>query len=123
LQARRQIRRGAHRQLGLVPGASRFTDDDRAGGDADADRQGFDSRCPLDAMNDLQGRPHRWLGVFFVAPWPAKICQDGVPHVARDETIVAPNRIAAEGSIRVQQAAQFFRIKLFTQRRRTHSSS
>ena len=39
LQTRGQIRRAAHRQLGLVPRPGRFTDDDRTGGDADTDRQ------------------------------------------------------------------------------------
>ena len=39
LQSRRQIGCAAHRQLRLVTHACRFPDHDRAGGDADADRQ------------------------------------------------------------------------------------
>ena len=71
-------------------------------------------------MNDLQGRPHGALGVFFVRGGPAEIGQDAITHVAGDKPVVARNHIAAEGSIRVQQAAQLFGVELFTQRRRTH---
>ena len=71
-------------------------------------------------MNDLQGRPHGALGVFFVRGGPAEIGQDAITHVAGDKPVVARDHIAAEGSIRVQQAAQFFGVELFTQRRRTH---
>ena len=71
-------------------------------------------------MNDLQGRPHGALGVFFVRGGPAEIGQDAITHVAGDKPVVARDHIAAEGSIRVQQAAQLFGVELFTQRRRTH---
>ena len=71
-------------------------------------------------MNDLQGRPHGALGVFFVRGGPAEIGQDAITHVAGDKPVVARDHIAAEGSIRVQQAPQFFGVELFTQRRRTH---
>ncbi len=71
-------------------------------------------------MNDLQGRPHGTLGVFFVRGGPAEIGQDAITHVAGDKPVVARDHIAAEGSIRVQQAAQLFGVELFTQRRRTH---
>jgi hypothetical protein len=77
-------------------------------------------RRPFNGLNDLQCRPHRTLGVLFVRRGPAKICQDTIPHVSGDKPVVASNYIAAEGSIRVQQAAQFFGVELFTQRRRTH---
>ena len=71
-------------------------------------------------MHDLQGRPHGALGVLFVRGGPAEIGQDAIAHVAGDKTVVSCDHIAAKGSIRVQQAAQFFRVELFTQRRRTH---
>ena len=71
-------------------------------------------------MNDLQGRPHGALGVLFVRGGPAEIGQDAITHVAGDKPVVARDHIAAEGSIRVQQAAQLFGVELFTQRRRTH---
>ncbi len=71
-------------------------------------------------MNDLQGRPHGALGVVFVRGGPAEIGQDAVAHVAGDKPVVARDHLAAEGAIRVQQAAQFFGVELFTQRRRTH---
>ncbi len=74
LETRGQVGRAAHRQLGLIPHTGSFTDDDRAGGDADADRQVLGGRGPLDGMNDLQGRPHGALGVFFVRDGPAEIC-------------------------------------------------
>ena len=71
-------------------------------------------------MNDLQGRPHGALGVFFVRGGPAEIGQDAITDVAGDKPVVARDHIAAEGPIRVQQAAQLFGVELFTQRRRTH---
>ena len=71
-------------------------------------------------MNDLQGRPHGALGVVFVRGGPAEIGQDAITDVAGDKPVVARDHIAAEGSIRVQQAAQLFGVELFTQRRRTH---
>ena len=120
LQTRGQIGRAAHRQLRLVPRTGRFANDDRAGGDADTDRQVLGGGGPLDGMNDLQGRPHGALGVVFVCGGPAEIGQDAIAHVAGDKPVVARDHIAAEGSIRVQQAAQLFGVELFTQRRRTH---
>ncbi len=48
------------------------------------------------------------------------MCQDAITHVAGDKPVVAGDHLAAEGSIRVQQASQFFGVELFTQRRRTH---
>ena len=71
-------------------------------------------------MNDLQGRPHGALGVFFVRGGPAEIGQDAITHVAGDKPVVARDHIAAKDSIRVQQAAQLFGVELFTQRRRAH---
>ena len=71
-------------------------------------------------MNDLQGRPHGPLGVFFVRGGPAEIGQDAITHVAGDKPVVAGNHIAAEGSIRVQQAPQLFGVEFLAQRRRTH---
>ena len=37
-----------------------------------------------------------------------------------DKPVIACDHIAAEGAIYVQQAAQFFRVELLTQRGRTH---
>jgi hypothetical protein len=114
-----RLGRAAHRELRLVPHTGRLTDDDRAGGDAYTDGEVLGGRCLLDGMNDLQGRPHRPLGVFLVCRGPAEIRQDAIADVAGDKSIVARDHIAAEGSIRVQQATQFFGVELFTQRRRT----
>ncbi len=122
LQTRGQIGRPTHRQLGLVPGTRRFTDDDRARGDANTDRQALRGRRPLDGVNDLQGRPHGALGVFFVGGGPAEIRQDAITHVASDKPVVAGDHLAAEVAIRVQQATQFFGVEFFTQRRRADKS-
>ncbi len=51
---------------------------------------------------------------------PAKLRQDAIADVAGDKSVVARDHLAAKGSIRVQQAAQFFGIELFAQRRRTN---
>ena len=101
LQTGREIGCAAHRQLRLVPCPGRFTDDDRTGGDADADRQVLGGRGALDGMNDLQGSPHGAFGVFFVRGGPAEIGQDAIAHVAGDKPVVARDHLAAEGSIRV----------------------
>ena len=71
LQTRGEIGRHADRQLRLVPRTGRFADDDRAGGDADTDRQIFCGRGLFDGMNDLQGRPHGAFGIFLVRGGPA----------------------------------------------------
>jgi hypothetical protein len=60
------------------------------------------------------------LGVFLVRGGPAEIRQDAITHVAGDKPVVARDDIAAEGSIRMQQAPQLFGVKFFTQRRRAH---
>ena len=41
LQTRGQIGRAAYGQLGLIPRTGHLTDDDRAGGDANTDREGL----------------------------------------------------------------------------------
>jgi hypothetical protein len=71
-------------------------------------------------MNDLQGCAQGTLGVLLVRRGPAEVCQDAITHVAGDKTLIARDHVAAEGSIRMQQAAQLFGVELFTQRRRTH---
>ena len=71
-------------------------------------------------MNDLQGRPHGALGVLLMRRGPAEVGQNSIADVAGDKPVVACDHIAAEGSIRVQQAAQFFRVELFAQRRRAY---
>ena len=62
-------------------------------------------------MNDLQGRPHGPLGVFFVGRGPAEIGKDAITHVAGDKPVVAVNHITAEGPIRMQQVAQLFGVE------------
>ena len=85
------------------------------------DRSSVDeARFPLDGVNDLQGCPHGPLGVLFMRRGPAEIREDAIADVAGDEPVIAGDHLAAEGSIRVQQATQFFGVELFTQRRRAN---
>jgi hypothetical protein len=67
-------------------------------------------------MNDFRGGPHRALGIFFVRDGPAEMGQDAIADIAGDKAVVAGGDVAAEGSIRMQQITQLFRVELFTVR-------
>ena len=68
-------------------------------------------------MDDLQAARTAALGVVFVRRGPTEM-SDAIADVAGDEPVVARDHVAAEGSIRVQQATQLFWVELFAKRRR-----
>jgi hypothetical protein len=121
LQARREVGGLADHCLLLRRAfANQIADDDKPGGDADADgeplrstgRQARHRRCYF------QPGPHRPLGVVLMGSRVAEIGEHTVAHVFCDEPFEAPDDISDSAMVRSEDLAQIFGIKARRERRR-----
>ena len=120
-EARCQVRRVAHRQLGDRGIAARgLADHHRPGGDTDADLQRTRRGDRFYRLDDRQGREHRPGGVVLMRARPAEIDHQPVAEVLRDLARVALDRAAAGLLVGLHQAPQVFGVEGLGERRGAH---
>ena len=126
MQAGRQIRGLAQRQLFLPGAAAHLPDHDQPGMDPQAHRQLHPTLLRqagielAQGLHDPQPGPHRPLRIIFVGQGVAEVDEQAIAQILGDMALKAGDHLGAGLLIGSHHLAQVFRVELAGQRRRVH---